>query len=128
MNIFRRGPSFADVNYESGNTISIVDNRFFVETDFYDEIAQRVLEMYPYLVIDGDYTAWEIVGIDYWSGLTPLRRNLCLLVLKDLTEQDNSLISGSEFDHRTELVFRTNDPCFDVVSPTRLRYVESHQE
>lgn len=109
MNSFKRGPLSADVTYSTGDKTSILDNRFIVECNFYDEVSKRLLEMYPHLVQGFEYTTQEVVGHEYWDGLNPLGRNLCVLVLKDLANHKDSLISELAFDDFTGFVFRSNE-------------------
>jgi hypothetical protein len=106
---FNRGPSFDDVEYPSGGAISILDNIFFVDPDFYDQVSQCLLKMYPYLVVGFEYSASEIVGLDYWSGLSPMERNLSILVLKDISDQDIPMISELLGDAELDRIFLVNE-------------------
>jgi hypothetical protein len=108
MDIFKRGPSVLNVVQPSGDVLTILNNRFFVGVDFYDDVRQRFELMYPNLLLGEDYSPAELVGYSYWAGLTAQDRNVCVLILKDFALLDSPLITDWTTRDGTKLMFFVN--------------------
>lgn len=108
MDIFKRGPSLLNVSFASGSSLSILDNRFCVDSSLYEDVKQRVEQVYPNLFAGHDYSPAELVGYSYWAGLTEQDRNVCILILKDFALLDSPLISDWTTPDGTRLAFFVN--------------------
>lgn len=108
MDIFKRGPSLLNVSFVSGSCLSILDNRFCVDSSLYEDVKQRVEQVYPNLFAGHHYSPAELVGYSYWAGLTEQDRNVCVLILKDFALLDSSLISDWTTADGTRLAFFVN--------------------
>jgi len=101
-------PSIECVDCLSGDVVTILDNRFFVESDMYTEVAERFIDMWPHLVLGEIYEAAELVGYEYWAGLSNRERSVCVLILKDFALHERPLISDWVLGHGRGLRFFLN--------------------
>ncbi len=108
MDSFKRGPSVLNVSFVSENFLSILNNRFCVDSSLYEDVSQRFEQMYPNLFAGHDYTPAELVGYSYWAGLSDQDRNVCVLILKDFALLDSPLISDWTTRDGTRSAFFVN--------------------
>lgn len=93
MQHLNQRPSIECVNYLSGNVGTILSNRFFIDSEMYAEVRERFIDMWPHLIHGEIYEPAELVGYDYWAGLSNLERSVCVLILKDFALDESPLIS-----------------------------------
>ncbi len=101
-------PSIDCVNCLFGDVVTILDNRFFVESGMYTEVAERFIDMWPHLVQGEIYEAAELVGYEYWSGLSNRERSVCVLILKDFALDESPLISDWAHTRAQKPIFFVN--------------------
>ncbi len=82
-----------DINekYDSQVTVLILD-KYSVDSAFYDQVKEQVLEILPALMIENVFSPMELVGETFWFNLTDWGKRAAILCLKDYAMFNNSLL------------------------------------
>lgn len=109
--------------------ISVVGERFYVSAKLFDDVKAQVEIMSQFLVCGEVYTPAEIVGYDYWRGLSGVERSQCVLILKDIAKEelDTLLEVTLKHDQGLGFVFTTLDDEFDFVAARSLEKGGRHE-
>jgi hypothetical protein len=68
-------------------------DKYTVEGHFLDDVEGQLIDIYPSLLEEADYSPAEIVGETFWANLTNLGQRIAILCLKHLaTEPDVPLV------------------------------------
>ena len=78
-----------DAVQDDDTALTVLLDKYVVETEFFDTVECNFWEIYPHLLEDAEYAPEDLCGEELWNELSEIGQRLAVLCLKHLAAQQD---------------------------------------